>query len=40
MNLLALRGDPPQGTSYDPSSDHFQHADDLVKYIRVNKYLI
>ena len=36
MNLLALRGDPPQGVSYDPSNDYFQYAEDLVKYIRVS----
>jgi methylenetetrahydrofolate reductase (NADPH) len=34
MNLLALRGDPPQGTTYDPSNDYFQYAEDLVSYIR------
>ncbi len=35
MNLLALRGDPPQGTQYDSSNDYFQYAEDLVRYIRV-----
>jgi methylenetetrahydrofolate reductase (NADPH) len=37
VNILALRGDPPQGTiNYDSSKDYFQYACDLVKYIRVN----
>jgi methylenetetrahydrofolate reductase (NADPH) len=35
VNLLCLRGDPPQGiTNYDSSNDYFQYAEDLVKYIR------
>jgi methylenetetrahydrofolate reductase (NADPH) len=33
-NILALGGDPPRGCSYDKSSDAFQHAIDLVKFIR------
>lgn len=37
-NILALRGDAPRGEEYalDPSdaADEFQHADDLVRYIR------
>lgn len=34
-NILALRGDPPAGmTGYDPASDHFKYASELVKYIR------
>jgi 5,10-methylenetetrahydrofolate reductase len=35
MNILALRGDPPQGTNYDPSNDYFKNAEDLVRYVRV-----
>ncbi|GAA6064554.1 hypothetical protein JCM10212_005781 [Sporobolomyces blumeae] len=35
VNLLALRGDPPRGEEYwTASSDEFQHATDLVRYIR------
>src|SRR6266853_2990751 len=33
-NILALGGDPPRGCSYDKSGDAFQHAIDLVKFIR------
>lgn len=34
-NLLALRGDPPRGEEYWVAADpEFQHAVDLVKYIR------
>ncbi len=33
-NILALGGDPPRGTPYDKSQDFFQHAADLVKFIR------
>ena len=34
-NLLALRGDPPRGEEYwVASSEDFQHATDLVRYIR------
>ncbi|WFC98321.1 methylenetetrahydrofolate reductase [NAD(P)H] [Malassezia yamatoensis] len=34
-NILALRGDPPRGEEYWVASDvHFQHAIDLVRYIR------
>jgi methylenetetrahydrofolate reductase (NADPH) len=33
-NILALGGDPPRGCSYDKSADAFQHAVDLVKFIR------
>ena len=33
--VLALRGDPPRGeTRYDRSSDAFQHASELVSFIR------
>jgi methylenetetrahydrofolate reductase (NADPH) len=36
-NILALRGDPPQGaTDFVPDNEEFQHASDLVKYIRTN----
>ncbi|KAK4684368.1 methylenetetrahydrofolate reductase (NADH), partial [Tremellales sp. Uapishka_1] len=38
QNILALRGDPPRSDEYQitpsGSPDFFQHADDLVKYIR------
>ncbi|GAA5903910.1 methylenetetrahydrofolate reductase (NAD(P)H) MET12 [Sporobolomyces salmoneus] len=35
VNLLALRGDPPRGEEYwTAASDEFQHATDLVKYVR------
>jgi len=33
-NILALGGDRPVGISYDKSRDSFQHAIDLVKFIR------
>src|SRR3954452_5868445 len=33
-NILALGGDRPQGIAYDKSRDSFQHASDLVKFIR------
>ena len=33
-NILALGGDPPKGTAYQNSDDDFQHAADLVKFIR------
>src|SRR3954453_20383482 len=33
-NILALGGDPPRGCAYDRSSDAFQHASDLVKFIK------
>jgi methylenetetrahydrofolate reductase (NADPH) len=33
-NILALGGDRPQGVAYDKSRDAFQHAVDLVKFIR------
>lgn len=34
-NILALRGDPPRGQEYWVAADErFQHATDLVKYIR------
>lgn len=33
-NILALGGDPPRGIAYDKASDSFQHANDLVKFIR------
>jgi len=33
-NILALGGDPPRGGNYDRSTDAFQHAADLVKFIR------
>ena len=33
-NILALGGDRPAGIAYDKSRDFFQHAIDLVKFIR------
>ncbi|MFP4107858.1 MAG: methylenetetrahydrofolate reductase [NAD(P)H] [Desulfonatronovibrio sp.] len=34
-NVLALRGDPPKGEkNFIPDSDEFQHASDLVSFIR------
>jgi len=33
-NILALGGDTPAGIAYDKSRDSFQHAIDLVKFIR------
>ena len=34
-NIMALGGDPPADRAdYDRSSDHFQHAADLVRFIR------
>src|SRR5437660_7342125 len=33
-NILALGGDSPIGIAYDKSRDSFQHAIDLVKFIR------
>ncbi len=33
-NILALGGDPPRGIPYDKTRDSFQHASDLVKFIR------
>lgn len=36
-NILALRGDPPQGEEeFVPDSDEFQHASDLVRFVRAN----
>jgi methylenetetrahydrofolate reductase (NADPH) len=33
-NILALGGDPPRGLAYDKTRDAFQHAVDLVKFIK------
>ena len=33
-NILALGGDAPKTPGYDRSKDHFQHAADLVRFIR------
>jgi len=33
-NILALGGDRPVGVAYDKSRDSFQHAIDLVKFVR------
>lgn len=39
VNLLILRGDPPQGNEdYDFSKDPFQYAEDMIKYVK-EKYL-
>ena len=35
LNILALRGDVPQGSDH-PSPEHFRHAVELVEYLRVN----
>jgi methylenetetrahydrofolate reductase (NADPH) len=38
-NLLALRGDPPQGqTSFTPAPDGFRYANELVQFIRSEGY--
>ncbi len=38
-NLLALRGDPPQGTaSFIPPADGFRYANELVEFIRSENY--
>jgi len=34
-NILALGGDRPAGMAYDKSRDSFQHAIDLVKFVRL-----
>src|SRR5438034_11832791 len=34
-NILALGGDRPAGIAYDKSRDSFQHAIDLVKFLRI-----
>ncbi|HUO09854.1 MAG TPA: methylenetetrahydrofolate reductase [NAD(P)H] [Phycisphaerae bacterium] len=36
-NILALGGDPPAGTAHDRTKDAFQHAADLVRFIRAVK---
>ncbi|MCR5813846.1 MAG: methylenetetrahydrofolate reductase [Desulfovibrio sp.] len=33
-NVLALRGDPPQNSQWKPTGSDFQHACDLVRFIR------
>ena len=33
-NILSLGGDPPQGMEYRKGDDDFQHAADLVRFIR------
>ncbi|HTA77785.1 MAG TPA: methylenetetrahydrofolate reductase [NAD(P)H] [bacterium] len=38
-NLLALRGDPPKGeTAFVPAADGFRYADQLVQFIRSERY--
>lgn len=38
-NLLALRGDPPQGqTTFVPAPDGFRYANELVRFIRSQGY--
>lgn len=32
--VLALRGDAPRNTAYDPTKDAFRHASELVRFIR------
>lgn len=40
-NLIALRGDPPQGTiSFEPHPDGFHHAVDLVKEARERNFSV
>lgn len=35
QNILALRGDPPKGqANWESCKEGFEHADDLVRYIR------
>ncbi len=36
QNILALRGDPPAGENFDWTDSEFQHASDLVTFIRNN----
>ncbi len=33
-NILALRGDYPEGKSYDPNTMDFRYAEDLVRFIK------
>ncbi|HEY1428075.1 MAG TPA: methylenetetrahydrofolate reductase [NAD(P)H] [Candidatus Tumulicola sp.] len=35
-NVLALRGDPPRGESYDPQTSAFAHADELIAMLKRN----
>ena len=37
-NVLALRGDPPQGEEFNPPADGFDYAADLVAFIRERDY--
>ncbi|HEY5039094.1 MAG TPA: methylenetetrahydrofolate reductase [NAD(P)H] [bacterium] len=38
-NLLALRGDPPQGqNAFTPAADGFRYANELVQFIRAERY--
>jgi methylenetetrahydrofolate reductase (NADPH) len=36
QNIFALRGDPPAGQDWKKIENGFEHAVDLVKYIRNN----
>lgn len=35
-NILALRGDLPKNPEYVPESDFFKHADDLIRFAKMN----
>jgi methylenetetrahydrofolate reductase (NADPH) len=37
-NVLALGGDPPRGEEFTPPTDGFDHASDLVAFIRARGY--
>jgi len=33
-NILALRGDPPRGCAFTPDNERFQHATDLIAFVK------
>lgn len=33
-NILALRGDPPRGCAFTPDNERFQHATDLIEFVK------